>query len=176
MNWSTSWVVYDSLIHGFSLIRIIVVIISNKLGLVFISMLHFRIMYFFFLILSSIELFNVETRGPVCRKLQQQQQQLLLSHLSQVLGGRLHEPKENYAASGTWISFLHSFLSSNMTSLRPLAFVSFRITFIYVLFGLPCALLTCFKVIRSTRRTDASVSLRRTWQTIVGDFLSSSLL
>ena len=27
--------------------------------------------------------------------------------------GRLHEPKENYAGSGTWISFLHSFLSSN---------------------------------------------------------------
>jgi len=31
--------------------------------------------------------------------------------------GRLHEPKENYAGSGTWISFLHSFLSSNMPSL-----------------------------------------------------------
>jgi len=30
--------------------------------------------------------------------------------------GRLHEPKENYARSGTWISFLHSFLSSNMPS------------------------------------------------------------
>ena len=23
--------------------------------------------------------------------------------------GRLHEPKENYARSGTWISFLHSY-------------------------------------------------------------------
>ena len=27
--------------------------------------------------------------------------------------GRLHELKENYAGSGTWISFLHSFLSIN---------------------------------------------------------------
>ena len=32
--------------------------------------------------------------------------------------GRLHEPKENYARLGTWISFLHSFLSSNMPLLR----------------------------------------------------------
>ena len=28
--------------------------------------------------------------------------------------GRLHESKENYDGSDTWISFLHSFLSSNM--------------------------------------------------------------
>ena len=40
---------------------------------------------------------------------------------------RLHEPKEIYAGSGTWISFLHSFLSSNMPSLRPLASISCRI-------------------------------------------------
>ena len=33
--------------------------------------------------------------------------------------GRLHEPKENYDGLGTWISFLHSFLSSNIPSLRP---------------------------------------------------------
>ena len=32
--------------------------------------------------------------------------------------GRLHEPKENYAGSGTWIKFLHSFLSSSMPSFR----------------------------------------------------------
>jgi len=38
--------------------------------------------------------------------------------------GRLHEPKKNYAGSGTWINFLHSFLSSNMPSLRPLASIS----------------------------------------------------
>jgi len=56
--------------------------------------------------------------------------------------GRLHEPKENYARSGTWISFLHSFLSSNMPSLRPLASISCRITSIHVFFGLPGALLT----------------------------------
>ena len=56
--------------------------------------------------------------------------------------GILHEPKENYAGSGTWISFLHSFLSSNMPSLRPLASISCCITSIYVFFGLPCALLT----------------------------------
>jgi len=77
--------------------------------------------------------------------------------------GRLHEPKENYAGSGTWISFLHSFLSSNMPSLRPLASISCRITSIHVFFGLPYALLTCPKLIRSTRRTGASVGLRRTW-------------
>ena len=76
--------------------------------------------------------------------------------------GRLHEPKENYAGSGTWISFLHSFLSSNMPSLRLLAFISCRISSIHVFFSLPCPLLTCPKLIRSTRRTDASVVLRRT--------------
>ena len=69
--------------------------------------------------------------------------------------GRLHEPKENYSGSGTWISFLHSFLSSNMPSLRHLASISCRITSIHVFFGLPCALLTCPKLIRSTRWTDA---------------------
>ena len=57
--------------------------------------------------------------------------------------GRLHEPKENYAGSGTWISFLHSFLSSNMPSLRLLASISCRITSIHVFFSLSCALLTC---------------------------------
>ena len=77
--------------------------------------------------------------------------------------GRLHEPKENYTGSGTWISFLHSFLLSNMPSLRHLASISCRITSIHVFFGLPCALLTCPNLIRSTRRTGASVSLRHTW-------------
>ena len=76
--------------------------------------------------------------------------------------GRLHEPKENYVESGTWISFLHSFLSSNMPSLRPLTSISCRITSIHVFFGLPCALLTCPKLICFTRRTEASVGLRRT--------------
>ena len=51
--------------------------------------------------------------------------------------GRLHEPKENYARSGKWISFLHSFLSSNMPLLRPLASISCRITSIHVFFDLP---------------------------------------
>ena len=78
--------------------------------------------------------------GWVVKRWQQRQQQQL-SHLSQVFGGsRLHEPKENYAGSGTWISFLHSFLSSNMPSWRPLASISCRITSIHVFFGLPCAL------------------------------------
>jgi len=77
--------------------------------------------------------------------------------------GRLHEPKENYVGSDTWISFLYSFLSSNMPSLRPLASISCRITSIYIFFGLPCALLTCPNLIRFTRRTSASVGLRRTW-------------
>ena len=77
--------------------------------------------------------------------------------------GTLHEPKKNYAGSGTWISFLHSFLSSNMPSLRALASISCRITSIHVFFGLPCALLTCLKLIRSTRQSGASVCLRRTW-------------
>ena len=77
--------------------------------------------------------------------------------------GRLHEPKENYAGLGTWVSFLHSFLSSNMPSLRPLASISCRITSIHVFFGLPCALLTCPNLICSIRRTDASVGLRYTW-------------
>jgi len=77
--------------------------------------------------------------------------------------GRLHEPKENYAGLGTWINFLHSFLSSNMPSLRPLAYISCRITSIHVFFSLLCALLTCPNLIRSTRRTGLSVGLRRTW-------------
>ena len=41
--------------------------------------------------------------------------------------GRLHERKENYTGSGTWISFLHSFLSSNLPLLRPLASISCKI-------------------------------------------------
>ena len=61
--------------------------------------------------------------------------------------GRLHEPKENYAWSGIWISFLHSFLSSNMPSLRPLTSISCHITSIHVFFGLPCAL--CYKFLSS---------------------------
>jgi len=77
--------------------------------------------------------------------------------------GRLHEPKENYAGLGTWISFLHSFLSSNIPSLRPLASISCSITSIHVFFGLPCALLTCPNLIGSTRRTGTSVGLRRIW-------------
>ena len=77
--------------------------------------------------------------------------------------GWLHEPKENYARSGTWISFLHSFLSSNMLSLRPLASISCRITSIHVFFGLPCALLTFPNLTCSTRRTGASIDLCRTW-------------
>ena len=66
--------------------------------------------------------------------------------------GRLHEPKENYAEWVTLINFLHSFLSSNMPTLRPLASISCRITSIHVFFGLRCALLTCPKLICSTRR------------------------
>jgi len=77
--------------------------------------------------------------------------------------GRLHEPKENYAGSVTRISFLHSFLSSNMPSLRPLASISCHITSIHVFFGLPCAFLTCPNLIRSTRRTGVSIGLRHTW-------------
>ena len=76
--------------------------------------------------------------------------------------GRLHEPKVNYAGSGTWISFLHSFLSSNMPSLRPLPSISCCISSIHVFFGLSCALLTCSNLIHSTRWTGASVGLRRT--------------
>ena len=76
--------------------------------------------------------------------------------------GRLHEPKKNYAGSGTWINFLHSFLSSSMPSLRLLASISCHITSIHVFFGLPCDLLTCPKLIRSTRRSGASVGLRCT--------------
>jgi len=103
----------------------------------------------------------ISNRKTNSTKRQQQQQQL--SHLSQVFGGRLHEPKENYASSSTWISFLHSFLSINMPSLRPLASISCRIASIHVLFGLLCAFLTCPKLICSTRQTGASVSVRRTW-------------
>ena len=86
-----------------------------------------------------------------------------LSHLSPSNWGSLREPKENYAGSGTWISFLHSFLSSNMPSLIPLASISCRITSIHVFFGLLSALLTCSNLICSTRWTDASVGLLRTW-------------
>jgi len=53
--------------------------------------------------------------------------------------------------------------SSNMPSLRPLAFISCCITSIHVFFGLPCALLTCPNWIRSTRQTGASIGLRHTW-------------
>jgi len=49
-----------------------------------------------------------------------------------------------------------------MPSLRSLASISCRITSIHVFFGLPCGPLTCPNLIRSTRRTGASVSLRRT--------------
>jgi len=66
-----------------------------------------------------------------------QQQLLLLSHFVPSIWGRLHEPKENYVGSDTWFSFLHSFLSSNMPSLRPLASISCRIISIHVFFGLP---------------------------------------
>ena len=71
--------------------------------------------------------------------------------------GWLHEPKENYVRSGTWINFLHSFLSSNMPSLRPFAFISCHITSLHVFFGLPCALLTCPNLICFTHRTGASL-------------------
>ena len=74
--------------------------------------------------------------------------------------GGLHELKENYAGSGTWISFLHSFLSSNMPSLRPLASISCRIISIHVFFDLSCTLLTYPKLIRSTHRTGVSIGLR----------------
>jgi len=100
----------------------------------------------------------VETWEGMKKKQQQQ-----LSHLSQVFGGRLHEPKENYVGSVTWINFLHSFLSSIMPSLRLLASISCRITSIHVFFGLPCALLICPNLIRSTRQTGAFIGLRRTW-------------
>ena len=43
-----------------------------------------------------------------------------------------------------------------------LASISSRITSIHVFLGLPCAFLTCPKLIRSTRRTGASIGLRRT--------------
>jgi len=76
--------------------------------------------------------------------------------------GRIHEPKENYAGSGTWISFLHLFLSNNMPSFRHLGSISCCITSIHIFFGLPFALLTCSKLIRSTRQTGTSVGLRRT--------------
>ena len=90
--------------------------------------------------------------------------------------GRLHEPKENYTGSVTWISFLHSFLSSNMSSIRRLVSISCRITSIHVFFDSPCTFLTCPNLIRSTRQTDASVSLRHTWPSHCSGFLSSSLL
>jgi len=49
-----------------------------------------------------------------------------------------------------------------MPSLRPLASISCRIISIHVFFGLPCALLTYPKLIRSTCRTGTFVGLRRT--------------
>ena len=79
---------------------------------------------------------------------------------------RLPDPKENYAESGTWISFLYSFLSSSMSSLRPLASISFRITSIHVFLGLSCAL---------AGQTHLQVYVAHD-QTIIGGFLSSSLL
>ena len=56
---------------------------------------------------------------------QQQQQQQQLSHLSQVFEVGYMKPKENYAGSGTWISFLHSFLSSCGSSLIKIFLVIF---------------------------------------------------
>jgi len=95
---------------------------------------------------------------PSVAYIQQQQQ---LSHLSQVFGvGYMNQKRITLDRAH---GFLHSFLSSNMPSLRPLASISYRITSIHDFFGLPCALLTCPKLIRSTRRTGASVGLCRTW-------------
>ena len=76
--------------------------------------------------------------------------------------GRLHEPKENYVESGTLINFLHSFLSSNVFFIK-----TFNLYILsYHLY--PCFLrspLHSFNLplIRFTRRTGASVGLRRTW-------------
>jgi len=50
-----------------------------------------------------------------------------------------------------------------MPSLRPLASISCRITYIHVFFGLLCALLTCPNLIPSTRLIGISVGLCRTW-------------
>ena len=47
---------------------------------------------------------------------------------------------------------------------------------IHVFFGLPCALLTCPKLIRSTRRTGALAGLRRTWPNHRRRFFSHLLL
>jgi len=118
----------------------------------------------------------------LCLQTFYKQQQQQLSHLSQVFGGRLHEPKENYARSGTWISFLRSFLSSNMPSLRFLVSISCRITSIHVFFGLPCALLTCPNLIRYTRRTGASIGLRSTcpnhrwWFSLIFSSIGATLI
>ena len=110
-------------------------------------------------------LFNLEQPvGFWCQKLKKHWSSTTTSKpFVPSIWGRLHEPKENYAGSGTWISFFHSFLSSNMPSLRPLTSISCHITYIHVFFGLLCALLTCPNLIRSTRRADSSVGLRRTW-------------
>lgn len=46
--------------------------------------------------------------------------------------GNLYEPKENHTESITWIIFLHSFLSSNMSLFKSLTFVYFHIISIHI--------------------------------------------
>ena len=46
---------------------------------------------------------------------------------------------------------------------KTFSFYIFRITSIHVFFDPPCVFLTCLNMICSTRRTGASLDLRRTW-------------
>ena len=77
--------------------------------------------------------------------------------------GRLHEPKKRITldrAHGS-VSPLIPIEQYVFTKTFSLHILSYYLHPCFL--RSPCALLTCLKLIRSTRRTGASVSLRRTW-------------
>lgn len=63
--------------------------------------------------------------------------------------------KENYATPSTWIILLHSFLSSNISSLMPLASISFCITSTHIFFSRSFTFLTCFMLMNPTHQIGA---------------------
>jgi len=89
----------------------------------------------------------------------QQQQQQQPSHLSQVFGvGYMNQRELRRIGHMDQLSPLITIEQYAFTKTFSLYILSY-ITSIHVFFGLPCALLTCPKLIRSARRTGAYFTL-----------------